>query len=73
MHAETIKLNIIASLINENDEAVLKDVEKILTNSKSWPASKFENFSNALSESELNDFEQIIKDGCEQINQDDWK
>lgn len=73
IHTELRKLNLIASLINENNESVLKEVEKVLLESTSKSSGNFLNFSNELSLEELNEFEKNIEDGCEHINENDWK
>ena len=73
IHAELKKLHLIEFLIKENNEDVLKKIEKLLTESTHRPASKFSNFSNKLSKKELDEFEKNIEEGCEQINENDWK
>jgi hypothetical protein len=72
IHAESKKLHLIEFLIKEDDEAVLNKIETILTAAKEKPAG-FESFSNNLSKEELDAFERNIDDGCEQINENDWK
>ena len=73
IYTESRKLNIIASLIKENNEAVLKEVESILIKSTSGSSGKFKNFLTTLTSEELDEFEKNIKEGCEQINENDWK
>ena len=73
IYTESKKLHLIEVLLKEKDDEVLKQVEKVLTASTNKSSSKFNNFSNRLSEKELDEFERNIEDGCEQINENDWK
>lgn len=73
IYTESKKLNLISFLIKETNEDVLKKVEKILMASPTAPSEKFAKFSNKLSTKELEEFEKNIEDGCEQINENDWK
>ncbi|MDP9048655.1 MAG: hypothetical protein M3N14_10995 [Bacteroidota bacterium] len=73
IYTEAKKLRLIEVLIKENNDEVLKKVEKILTAPASTPSVKFANFSNKLSRLELEELEKNIEDGCEQINEYDWK
>jgi len=73
IHAESKKLHLIEFLIKEDDEAVLNKIETILTAAKEKSISGFDSFSNNLSKEELDAFERNIDDGCEQINENDWK
>ncbi|AMR30714.1 hypothetical protein A0256_04405 [Mucilaginibacter sp. PAMC 26640] len=73
IYTESKKLHLIESLIKEKDDAVLKEIENILTKSTDISMRKFGDFSNVLTQEELNEFEKNIRDGCEQINKDDWK
>ena len=73
IHAESKKLHLIEFLIKEDDEAVLNKIETILTAAKEKHVSRFDSFSNNLSKEELDAFERNIDDGCEQINENDWK
>jgi hypothetical protein len=73
IYTESKKLNLISFLIKETNEDVLKKVEKILMASPTAPSEKFVNFSNKLTNKELEEFEKNIEEGCEQINENDWK
>lgn len=73
IYTEAKKLRLIEVLIKENNDEVLKKVEKILAPSASKSSAKFVNFSNKLTARELDDLEKNIEDGCEQINENDWK
>lgn len=73
IYTESKKLHLIESLIKENNADVLQKVEKILLASSDKYSPKFADFSNTLSQKELEEFEKNIEDGCEQINESDWK
>jgi hypothetical protein len=75
MYAETKKLHLIEELLKVDNDTVLAEVEKVLAKSKSQlPGSnRFRNFSGTLSLEEVNELERNIEEGCEQINEDDWK
>ena len=73
IYTEAKKLHLITSLINETDDIVLKQVEEVLMRAALPPSKKFADFSNVLSADELDEFERNIEEGCEQINEDDWK
>lgn len=73
IYTEIKKLDLISSLIRETDEEVLKKIENILKASPKKESKRFANFSNSLTEQELASFEKNIEDGCEQINENDWK
>ncbi|MDB5156820.1 MAG: hypothetical protein JWR50_1527 [Mucilaginibacter sp.] len=73
IYTEAKKLHLISSLIRETNEDVLKKIENILMASPSTASEKFANFTNKLSKKELDEFEKNIEDGCEQINENDWK
>ncbi len=67
------KLHLIESLIKENDELVLIKVEEILNKSSDMGKKRFSSLNIGISAEEAAELEQIIEDGCEQINDDDWK
>jgi hypothetical protein len=73
IYTESKKLHLIEFLIKENDESVLIQIENILKAAQERPSAKFTNFSNTLSKEELDAFERNIEEGCEQINENDWK
>ena len=73
IYAESKKLHLIEFLIKENNVEVLKKVEQILMASTDKSLSKFVNFSNKLNKQELEEFERNIEEGCEKINENDWK
>jgi len=73
IYSESKKRHLIEVLLKVNNDEVLEKVEKILSGSINKPAPKFSSFSNKLSDQELAEFERNIEDGCEQINENDWK
>jgi hypothetical protein len=75
MYAEAKKLHIIEELLKVDSDTVLFELETVLTKSKTpLTASKgFENFVGALTPEEVSEMERNIAEGCEQINEDDWK
>lgn len=73
IRTEERKLQLIESLLKENNEDILKQIEKILQTDTKTNGQKFSDFHNQLTEEELEAFEKNIQDGCEQINDDDWK
>lgn len=73
LYPESKKLDLIKSLINETNEDVLNTVEKILSGKSDFRPSKFRDFSNTLTEEELDAFEKNIENGCEQIDEHEWE
>lgn len=75
MHGEARKLYLIEALLRENNDAVLNEVEIALSKSalKAVPRKIFTELTNNISKEEAEELENIIDEGCEQINPDDWK
>ena len=73
MYAETQKLHLIEEILKIESDAVLTELETILIKSKAPHSIGFKPFISALSSEEIDELERNIKEGCEQINQDDWK
>ena len=75
MYTESKKLHLIEELLKVDDDNLLDEVESVLNRSKSLlPVSNgFQPFSGSLSLEEVNELERNINEGCEQINEDDWK
>lgn len=75
MYAEAKKLHLIEELLKVDSDAVLAEVEKVLSGSNTvLPRSKgFQDFKSSLTLDEVTEMERNIEDGCEQINEDDWK
>lgn len=75
MNGEAKKLHLIEELLKVSDEAVLAEVETVLSRGKLQVAHKksFQEFVGKISENKLEELERNIEQGCEQINPDDWK
>jgi len=75
MYAEVKKLHLIEQLLKVDSDTILTELEKVLTKSKpQLPRSKsFQDFTSTLTIEEVNELERNIEEGCEQINEDDWK
>ena len=74
MDAEAKKLHIIEEVLKVNNDTVLVELENVLSKSNtSNPRKAFLSFTTQLSPEELSEFEKNIENGCEQINEDDWK
>ena len=75
MYAEAKKLQLIEELLKVDSDTVLAELETVLTKSKTQlPRSKnFQDFTSTLTLEEVNELERNIEEGCEQINEDDWK
>ena len=76
MFKETMKLHLIEEVLKTDNEATLTELEKILNRSvgvrKVKPVSAHE-FVGRWSSKDATLIEKAIKEGCEQINEDDWK
>jgi len=75
MYTEAKKLHLIEELLKVDNDNLLDELESVLNRSKGeFPHSNgFQKFSGSLSLEEVNELERNINDGCEQINEDDWK
>lgn len=74
MYTEAKKLHLIEYLLKEQNEQILNKVEKLLTGNSSSPKTdKFKDFKSVLNADEIDALEKTIHDGCEQIDESDWK
>jgi len=75
MYAEAKKLYLIEELLKVDSDTVLAELETVLTRSRTQiPRSKgFQDFTSKLTLEEVNELERNIEEGCEQLNEDDWK
>jgi len=75
MYAEAKKLHLIEELLKVESDTLLAELETVLAKSKtSLPRSKsFRDFKSTLTLEEVNELERNIEEGCEQMNEDDWK
>lgn len=75
MYEEAKKLHLLETLLKEDNEAILIEVETLLTKSKldAVNRKRFKNFAGIWAKEEAEEIEKIIEESCEQINPDDWK
>ena len=75
MSAESRKLHLIEAILKVEDEALLNEVEHLLEKGEVKPGEKkkFEDFAGIITDDEAEEWLKNIKEGCEQINPDDWK
>jgi hypothetical protein len=75
MYAEAKKLHLIEELLKIDSDTVLAELETVLKKAKTrLPNSKnFKALVGELSLDEVNELERNIENGCEQINEDEWK
>ena len=75
MYTESKKLHLIEELLKVDNDNLLDELESVLNRSKGeFPHSNgSQSFSGNLTLEEVNELERNILDGCEQINEDDWK
>lgn len=75
MYTEAKKLHLIEELLKVDNDNLLDELELVLNRSKSRlpHSNSFQKFSGSLSLEEVNELERNINEGCEQINEDDWK
>ncbi len=75
MFTEAKKLHLIEELLKVESDAVLAELENVLTKFSASPVNRksFKSFVGALSLKETKELEYNIHEGCEQINEDDWK
>ncbi|MHB8206346.1 hypothetical protein [Mucilaginibacter sp.] len=67
MYAEAKKLHLIEELLKVDSDAILAELETILSKSKSR-SHNFKNFVGILSIEEVDELERNIEEGCEQIH-----
>ena len=76
MYSDTRKINIIEAVLKVKDEKVLNEVESVLAKSgkeKISAGKSFVDFTRSFTKEEADEFEKLIEEGCEKINEDDWK
>lgn len=76
MYTEAQKLHLIEYLLNEQNEQVLNKVEhllKVSSSDKTGNGPGFKNFKPLLTPGEVAEMEKAIQEGCEQIDESDWK
>jgi hypothetical protein len=75
MYTEAKKLHLIEELLKVESDAVLAELEMVLSkfNSPGSDRKSFKTLVGALSSKEVAELENNIEEGCEQVNEDDWK
>lgn len=73
MNGEAKKLQLIKKLLMVSDAAVLEQVDAVLSRKMQKERESFKNFAGKIEDKDLVELEQIIEQGCGQINPDDWK
>lgn len=75
MYGEAKKLHLIEEILKIENDAVLEEVETVISRSKLQAVTRrsFKSFAGMLSDQEADELEKIIEEGCEQIHPDDWK
>lgn len=74
MRGKEKKLYLIEEILKIEDERILEEVETVIKKNKRNAGRKsFKEFAGLMSDTEAEELEKIIEEGCEQINPDDWK
>ena len=75
MITDSRKIRIIEAVLKVEDDTVLNEVEAILskTGNKKPYTKSFLDFTNSFTEEEAREFEKIIEEGCEKIDENEWK
>ena len=75
MYGEAKKLHLIEEILKIENDALLAEVETVITKGKMHAITRrsFKEFSGTMSDAEVDELGKIIEDGCEQIRPDDWK
>ena len=75
MYGEAKKLHLIEEILKIESDAVLEEVETVISKSKTKTVrpGSFKEFAGMMSDEEAGQFEKTIEEGCETIKTDDWK
>ncbi len=74
MNQQAKKLQLIEKILMVSDNALLAAIDATIKNgSGSVRKERFIDFAGAIGDEKLSELDQIITQGCEQINADDWK
>ena len=76
MFTEARKIQLLEEVMKVSNEATLIELETVLNNSKKRKEKKIfsaHKFSGLWSKKDATLIEKAIKEGCEQIHEDDWK
>ena len=75
MYGEAKKLHLIEAILKVENDAILDEVETILSKNKMHVISgkNFKDFAGIWTAAEADKMKKNIEESCEQINPDDWK
>ncbi len=75
MVTDSRKIRIIEAVLKVEDDTLLNEVEAILSQTKNEkpPTKSFIDFTNSFTEEEAREFEKVIEEGCEKIDENEWK
>ena len=75
MYGEAKKLHLIEEILKIENEALLDEVEIVISKNKLYVSDKknIKDFAGIWTKEEADEMTRIIEEGCEQIDPDDWK
>ena len=75
MISDSRKIRIIEAVLKVEDDTVLNEMEAILskTGNKNQSNKSFLHFTNSFTEEEAWEFEKVIEEGCEKIDENERK
>ena len=76
MFTEARKIQLLEEVMKVSNEATLRELETVLNNSRKRKEKKVlsaHKFSGLWTRKDAALIEKAIKEGCEQIHEDDWK
>ncbi len=75
MYGEAKKLHLIEEILKIENDAVLDEVETVISKNKLHAVNgkSFKDFAGIWTAVEADEMKRIIEESCEQINPDDWK
>ncbi len=75
MYGEAKKLHLIEEILKIENDAVLDEVETVISKNKLHAVNgkSFKDFAGIWIAAEADEMKRIIEESCEQINPDDWK
>jgi len=71
MNLETQKLHLIEEFLKIKDQAFINELEAIIKE-RQQEKSVIDEFAGIWSKEDVQEMKQIISEGCEQINENDW-
>lgn len=75
MYGEAKKLHLIEEILKIENEALLAEVETVISRGKMHAVTEMsiKDFAGIWTTEEADEIKRIIEESCEQINPDDWK